>query len=297
MKKDNIDEFLNDFALHISIEKNLSPNTVSGYLKDLEKFKEFLLKKGYSLRKIDGEKLTEFILFLKRKNLSSSTIIRILSSLRNFYKFLNAKKKITGKSNLLIESPKSERNLPVVLTREEMEKLLSVKINKKNHTRNIALLELIYGAGLRVSETSNLKISDINLNEGYMKIKGKGNRERICFLSEKAKIAILNYLKERNLKKKNQISPYLFLNNRGKRLSRQSIWKIVKEYTKLAGIEKNVKPHTLRHSFATHLLEAGLDLRIVQELLGHKVISSTEIYTHLNRKKIKEDYKKFHPRA
>jgi len=286
MKKDNIDEFLNDFALHISIEKNLSPNTVSGYLKDLEKFKEFLLKKGYSLRKIDGEKLTEFILFLKRKNLSSSTIIRILSSLRNFYKFLNAKKKITGKSNLLIESPKSERNLPVVLTKEEMEKLLSVKINKKNHTRNIAILELIYGAGLRVSETSNLKLSDINLNEGYMKIKGKGNRERICFLSEKAKIAILNYLKERNLKKKNQISPYLFLNNRGKRLSRQSIWKIVKEYTKLAGIEKNVKPHTLRHSFATHLLEAGLDLRIVQELLGHKVISSTEIYTHLNRRRL-----------
>ena len=297
MKKDNIDEFLNDFALHISIEKNLSPNTVSGYLKDLEKFKEFLLKKGYSLRKLDGEKLTEFILFLKRKNLSSSTIIRILSSLRNFYEFLNAKKKITGKSNLLIESPKSERNLPVVLTKEEMEKLLSVKINKRNHTRNIAILELIYGAGLRVSETSNLKISDINLNEGYMKIKGKGSRERICFLSEKAKIAILNYLKERNLKGRNQISPYLFLNNRGKRLSRQSIWKIVKEYTKLAGIEKNVKPHTLRHSFATHLLEAGLDLRIVQELLGHKVISSTEIYTHLNRKKIKEDYKKFHPRA
>lgn len=291
MNKD-IDELLEKFIDYILVEKNLSENTVGAYKNDLLKFKEFLEKKKLKLNSIENQDITEFIIFLKKKNLSSLSIVRILSSLRNFYKFLIGKG-IIKNLKLTIESPKVEKKLPEVLSKEEIEKILSVENLSKNSIRDLAILELFYGSGLRVSEVCNLKISDLNLDEGFVKIRGKGNRERIAILNERTIELIRKYLSLR----KPSTEDYLFLNSRRKRISRQSIWKIVKKYTKYAGIGKNVKPHTLRHSFATHLLSEGLDLRIVQELLGHKSISTTEIYTHLNKKQIKEIYKRFHPRA
>ncbi len=289
MDKENlIEKFIN----HVSIEKNLSPNTVDAYRNDILKFKNFLENKNISLNKLGSEDITSFIIFLKKKNYSSTSIVRILSGVRNFYKFLIARGYIKNKE-IYIETPKVEKKLPEVLSKEEVQKILSVDKISRKHIRNLAILELFYSSGLRVSELCNLKIEDINFDEGFIKIKGKGGRERISLLNKETVELLKKYLNER----KPSVNGYLFLNNQGKKISRQSIWKIVKKYAKYAGIEKNVKPHTLRHTFATHLLSEGLDLRVVQELLGHKSIATTEIYTHLDRKKIKELYKKFHPRA
>lgn len=295
MKNISILKLKDEFFSYLLVEKNLSQNTISAYKNDIKKFTRFLREKKYRLKEIDFSKFTEFLLNLKKQNLSVSSIIRIISSIRNFYKFLYARGYVS--SYLFIETPKSDRNLPEVLSFTEIEKLLSVKNNSKTYKRDIAILELIYGSGLRVSELVNLKIDDINFKQKFMRIKGKGNRERIAFLNEVALKRINEYLPERAKNKKSSQSPFLFLNKSGNKLSRQFIWKIVKKYVSLAGLDKNVKPHTLRHSFATHLLESGLDLRIVQELLGHKNLSTTEIYTHIDRKQIKKIYKKYHPRA
>jgi len=295
MKNILISKLKDEFFSYLLVEKNLSENTISAYRNDIKKFIRFLKEKKYRIKKIDFLKFTEFLLNLKKQNLSVSSIIRIITSIRNFYKFLYARGYVN--SYLFIETPKSDRNLPEVLSSSEIEKLLSVKNNSKTYKRDIAILELIYGSGLRVSELVNLKIDDINFNQKFMRIKGKGNRERIAFLNNIALKKINEYLPERAKNKKASQSPFLFLNKSGNKLSRQFIWKIVKKYVSLAGLDKNVKPHTLRHSFATHLLESGLDLRIVQELLGHKNLSTTEIYTHIDRKQIKKIYKKYHPRA
>jgi len=295
MKNILISKLKDEFFSYLLVEKNLSENTISAYRNDIKKFIRFLKEKKYRIKKIDFLKFTEFLLNLKKQNLSVSSIIRIITSIRNFYKFLYARGYVD--SYLFIETPKSDRNLPEVLSSSEIEKLLSVKNNSKTYKRDIAILELIYGSGLRVSELVNLKIDDINFNQKFMRIKGKGNRERIAFLNNIALKKINEYLPERAKNKKASQSPFLFLNKSGNKLSRQFIWKIVKKYVSLAGLDKNVKPHTLRHSFATHLLESGLDLRIVQELLGHKNLSTTEIYTHIDRKQIKKIYKKYHPRA
>mgnify|MGYP000128212319 CR=1 FL=1 len=287
----NIEQLIDKFIDHILIEKNLSLNTAKAYRNDLSKFKKFIEEKNTNLNKFDSNDVTSFIIFLKRKNYSSTSITRILSGIRNFYKFLIGKGYIKN-SFINIESPKIEKKLPEVLTLEEIEKILNLNKISRNHLRNMAILELFYSSGIRVSELCNLKMDDLDLENRFIKVKGKGNRERFCLLNKKAVELIKEYLKERKNK-----SEYLFLNNRGNKISRQSIWKIVKKYSKISGIEKNVRPHTFRHTFATHLLSEGLDLRIVQELLGHKSISTTEIYTHIDRKRIKEIYKKFHPRA
>lgn len=288
----NIENLIGKFINYIMIEKNLSLNTVSAYKNDLLKFKDFVEKKRLNLNRLNTEDITSFIIFLKKKNYSSSSIVRVLSGIRNFYKFLISRGHIKNKE-INIDTPKIEKKLPEVLTEEEINKILSIDKISRKHIRNLAILELFYGSGLRVSELCNLKIGDINFDSAFIKIRGKGNRERISLLNKNTIELLKKYLNERG----ESTSEYLFLNSQGKKISRQSVWKIVKKYAKYAGIEKNVKPHTLRHTFATHLLKEGLDLRIVQELLGHKSIATTEIYTHLDRKKVKELYKKFHPRA
>ncbi len=290
-------ELTDYFLQHLRIERNLSKNSIDAYSRDLKKFMEFLHANGHRLTGLDTERVTGFILFLKKKGLSSSTIIRTLSSVRSFYKFMAGQGII--RENLLppLESPKTHRSLPEVLTREEISSFIRNVFPSKQKTRNLALIELIYGAGLRVSEASSIKTEDINLEKSYIRIRGKGNRERLAFLNQHSLSAINDYLKERSKSKKGTGSPYLFLNNRGGRLSRQSIWKLVKKISALTTPYRNVSPHTLRHSFATHLLEGGLDLRIVQELLGHKSLATTEIYTHVNKKQIQSIYKKYHPRS
>jgi len=288
----NFEKMIEMFINHILIEKNLSLNTANAYKNDLNKFKIFIEQKNVDINKLDYEIFTSFIIFLKKKNYSSTSIVRIISGVRNFYKFLVARGYIKN-PEVNIESPKIEKKLPEVLTEEEIEKLLNVNKVSRKHLRNLAILELFYSSGLRISELCNLKINDLNLENGFIRVKGKGNRERIALLNKFSVEMLRKYLSER----KTGIDEYLFLNNRNKKISRQSVWKVVKKYAKYAGIGKDVKPHTLRHTFATHLLERGMDLRVVQELLGHKSIATTEIYTHLNRKKIKEIYKKYHPRS
>jgi len=288
----NFEKMIEMFINHILIEKNLSLNTANAYKNDLNKFKIFIEQKNVDINKLDYEIFTSFIIFLKKKNYSSTSIVRIISGVRNFYKFLVARGYIKN-PEINIESPKIEKRLPEVLTEEEIEKLLNVNKVSRKHLRNLAILELFYSSGLRISELCNLKINDLNLENGFIRVKGKGNRERIALLNKFSVEMLRKYLSER----KTGIDEYLFLNNRNKKISRQSVWKVVKKYAKYAGIDKDVKPHTLRHTFATHLLERGMDLRVVQELLGHKSIATTEIYTHLNRKKIKEIYKKYHPRS
>jgi len=288
-------EILEFFLKHIEVERNLSRNTVAAYRRDLEKFGKFLQMNNYKLEEIDGEKITHFILFLKKEGLSSSSVVRTLSSLRNLYRFIAGQGLIKGYGVPDIESPRFHRELPDVLSKEEMEVLLK-NISEKDKVRNLAIIELIYGAGLRVSEVVGIRLKDINFGRGYIKITGKGNRERIVFLNKNSLYAIRSYLGERTHSKV-VTSEWLFPNRSGRRISRQSVWKLIKKLSLYLPSEKRVTPHTFRHSFATHLLEGGMDIRAVQELLGHKTLATTEIYTHINKKHIHSLYKKFHPRA
>jgi len=297
MEKINNYILLDYFIDYIRVERNLSENTIRAYTNDIKKFLEFIKKKKYEISKIDFEKLTEYIISLKEKNLSPSSIVRILSALRNFYRFLTAEEFLKNKKQIIIEAPKIERSLPETLTVEEINELMEIKDTSRKNIRNKAIIELLYGTGLRASEVVGIKTDELNLKEQFIKITGKGGKERIVFLGKKAMESLDIYLEWRAQNQKIKNSPYLFTNNRGTGISRQSVWKIVKKYAVLANISKNVKPHTLRHSFATHLLESGLDLRIVQELLGHKSLATTEIYTHLNKRYIKKIYEKYHPRA
>lgn len=290
--KIKFEDLINKFIEHITVEKNLSLNTSISYRNDVLKFIKYINSKKVNFMKINEEIYTDFLLYLKKNGYSASSICRIVSSIRNFYKFMVAKGYIK-KTEFEIETPKIEKKLPEFLTEEEVEKILSLSNITRQHLRNLAILELFYSSGLRISELCNLKIEDFNFEKGFIKVKGKGGRERLALVNNIAIGLIKRYLSE-NKKRKCE---YVFVNNRGERISRQSIWKIVKKYAKYAGLEKNVTPHTFRHSFATHLLSAGMDLRFVQELLGHKSIATTEIYTHLNKRKIKEIYKKLHPRA
>jgi len=292
-KKEEIARHKEFFLQHLRVERNLSQNTIEAYSCDLDKFGRFLEESGHSLNKISGEEVTLFIMFLKKHGLSPSTIVRILSSVRNFYRFLSGHNLVKNPS-LIIESPRIRRALPEILTKEEISGIIGSALSQGHKKRDIALIELIYGAGLRVSEITSIKLEDISFEKGTMKIRGKGNRERIAFLNKNSVEAVKKYMEERAAGKKPAESGWLFVNNRGSRLSRQSVWKIVK---RISAAGKCVTPHTYRHSFATHLLEAGLDLRIVQELLGHKTLATTEIYTHINKKQIKTVYKKFHPRS
>jgi len=292
-----IKELINYFLQHLQVERNLSPNTIDAYSHDLKKFNDFLQINNYRITGLDSEKITAFVLFLKKKGVSSATIVRMLSSLRNFYRFIAGQGIIKNSAIPPIESPRTHRNLPEVLSKEEVTSILNNNnvLPPKTRARDLAVIEIIYGAGLRVSEVSGIKVADINLEQNSIKIRGKGNRERLVFFNKNSLYAVENYLAERAKNKKSSTSPYLFLNSKGERLSRQSIWKMVKKISALTG--KNVSPHTFRHSFATHLLEGGLDLRIVQELLGHKSLATTEIYTHINKKQIQNIYRKYHPRS
>ena len=289
----NFEESLRAFLLYLKTEKNLSNNTLSSYKNDLGKFSEFLTCRKVSIKGMGGKSLTDFIVFLKKKNLRGSSISRSISSVRGFYKFLISKDKISPGVLNYFESPKIERKLPECLSQDEINVLLNKNVNIKQKSRDRAIIEFFYATGLRVSELSNLKKSGINWDERWVKVIGKGNRERIVFFPEATEETVRRYVQDN----KHKESPYLFTNKSGNKLSRQSLWKIVKTYGKIALLIKSLKPHTIRHSFATHLLEKGMNLRTIQELLGHKNINTTTIYTHLGRSYLKEAYKKFHPRS
>ena len=290
----------NEYGYYLKREKGLSENTIDAYLRDITQYITFLEKyrKLKRVEQIDKSDIQAYLKSLKNKDLSAKSTSRKLSSIKGFHQFLLLEKETTTDVTSLIEAPKIERNLPDVLSVEEVIRLIDhVKGIEPLDLRNLALLELIYGSGLRVSELLNLKISDIHLTASYVKIIGKGSKERQVPLGQMSVLALREYLTKGRPQLIKIENNFLFLNQYGNKLSRQGFFKLLKKIAKDTHITKEVSPHTLRHSFATHLLEAGIDLRTLQELLGHEDISTTQIYTHISQKHLKESYLDAHPRA
>jgi len=291
--------YLDIFLDYLKIERGLSSNTVNAYRTDLEKYFIFLKKKGKkSLEEVTKEDIVDF-LFSLRETHAISSIARFFSSIRSFYRFLFREKILKTDPTQLIEYPKLEKKIPGVLNFWEVEKLLKTpSLRTPQGIRDRAILEVMYATGLRVSELARLKLKDVNMEIGFLRCQGKGSKERIIPLGRIAKKFLEKYIFDARPKLlKGKESEFLFLAQGGNPLSRQSIWKMIKKMVKRARIKKEVSPHTLRHSFATHLLERGADLRSVQEMLGHASITTTQIYTHINRLRLKEIHRQFHPRA
>ena len=291
-----------EFKHFLTLEKGLAENSVISYCSDIYKFTEYLEINGIVIvpEKVLPVHIKNFINYLNDLGISAATQARMISSFKAFYNFLTLTEKITENPAQLIESPKLMRKLPEVLSVQEIDKMLAViDLSKLAGLRDKAIIETMYSCGLRVSEAVNLKISHIYEGEGFIKVTGKGNKERLVPIGNKALKEIEHYKKHfRNkLDIKKEAKDILFLNARGNRISRVMIFKIVKELCQVAGIAKNVSPHTFRHSFATHLIEGGADLRSVQEMLGHESITTTEIYTHLDRTYLRDVIIQFHPRS
>lgn len=284
----------------MKVERGLSENTIASYGIDLKLFLEYLRKNEIpSFKQVNNEVIVNYMQSEKNNNKANSSILRSVSSLRKFFQYLAQEKIIEKDPMLLIDTPKKKQHLPQVLTKEEVEKLLhSPNTGQVLGLRDRAMLELMYATGLRISEIINLKLEDLHLTMGTLQTLGKGHKERIVPVGDEAIKWINRYLEEARPKLlKQKRSNYLFLNFHGNNLTRQGVWKNLKAEVRKAGIQKNITPHTLRHSFATHILENGADLRIVQELLGHADISTTQIYTHLSNKQLADIYNRAHPRA
>lgn len=297
-----MEDRLDDFIHFLVVEKGLSKNTIVSYKRDLNSYIHYL-KNVEELKDLNGvqrPQIVHFLKFLKDTGKSSKTLARHIASIRAFHHFLLREKAVDHDPTVHIESPQHERSLPKVLSMEEVETLLeSPKLTDPFGYRDKAMLEMMYATGIRVSELIGLKLSDVHLTMGFVRCMGKGSKERIIPIGKTASDAIEEYLDKGRpkLASKKHKDDSLFLNHHGKGLSRQGFWKILKRLTSEAGIEKELTPHTLRHSFATHLLENGADLRAVQEMLGHADISTTQIYTHVTKTRLKDVYTKFHPRA
>ena len=289
-----------DYLHYLKVERGLSENTIASYGIDLKLFLEYLRENEIpSFKQVNKEVIVNYMQAEKNNNKANSSILRSVSSLRKFFQYLAQEKIIEKDPMLLIDTPKKKQHLPQVLTKEEVEKLLhSPNTGQVLGLRDRAMLELMYATGLRISEIINLKLEDLHLTMGTLQTLGKGHKERIVPVGDEAIKWINRYLEEARPKLlKQKHSNYLFLNFHGNNLTRQGVWKNLKAEVRKAGIQKNITPHTLRHSFATHILENGADLRIVQELLGHADISTTQIYTHLSNKQLADIYNRAHPRA
>lgn len=293
-------ELVDSFINYIMVECGLSRNTILSYRHDLQIFTTFLFsKKIPNFHSVRPDTITSFIISEKQRGLSINSITRTVVSIRMLYKFLFSEGKLQKNPLSSIESPKFWKRLPEVIPIHKVDELLLVPdVKTKLGIRNKAILELLYATGARVSEVSAIQMDWINLEYGYVKCRGKGSKERIVPLGTKAIRAIENYLIIARPKIKNsQNSAYLFLSKAGKQLRRENIWVIVKNCAYRAGIRDHISPHKLRHSFATHMLENGADLRSVQEMLGHVNISTTQIYTHVSKQYLKSIHRQFHPRA
>jgi integrase/recombinase XerC len=302
---------ISQFIHYLSIEKNASPHTCRGYLKDLEEFERFLKDSGVALsfrgevrmESVDRLAIRKYLSFLHRRNKKSS-IARKISTLRSFFKYLVKEERISSNPAKMVSSPKVEKMLPAALTVDETFRLVEstkgvpetqpLEKGKKRRLRDLAILELLYSSGLRVSELAGLNSNQLDLELGIVRVMGKGRKERIVPVGKKAVEAVKNYVEERGTSEPG--SP-LFVNARGGRLTVRSVGRLVKEYTRRSGIFRKVSPHTLRHTFATHLLDAGADIREIQEMLGHASLSTTQRYTHVSMGKLMEVYDKAHPRS
>lgn len=294
------------FLNHLRLEKALSENTISNYSYDIKYFINYLTdeRKLSDIQNVDEETVEKYVFFLrnqKNKNgeyYSVKSINRYISTLKSFFKFLLSERVISKNPSEIIESPKTARNLPQVLSVREIDSMLSKTDNSDVlGLRDRAIMEVMYASGLRVSEVTSLVISNILTGEGILRIFGKGSKERIVPIGSSALQYLGKYIeKSRPYLKKPYSDDTVFLNHRGRKMSRMAVWNIISKYAKTAGIKKSIHPHTLRHSFATHLLEGGADIRIIQEMLGHSDISTTQIYTHVDREYLIEVHKTYHPR-
>ncbi|MEP6509149.1 MAG: site-specific tyrosine recombinase XerD [Gemmatimonadales bacterium] len=291
---------LERFSDHLAVEKGSSPRTSEAYMRDLARFATFCQIKGAATPAAASAKiLREYIYHLKDLGLSPSSIRRNISAVRSYFKFMLGEGELVRDPSERLEAPKRWRTLPEVLTVDEAARLIAApSLDEPLAFRDRAMLELAYGAGLRVSEWISLSNKDVLMNDHLLRVFGKGSKERLVPIGRGAIAAVAIYLRELRPKlEKGQGKGVLFLNARGEPLSRMGAWKILRKYVEIAGITKPVSPHTLRHSFATHLLEGGADLRAVQEMLGHADISTTQIYTHVDREYLRSVHKQFHPRA
>ncbi|MFJ8512751.1 site-specific tyrosine recombinase XerD [Lysinibacillus xylanilyticus] len=293
---------IEDYIHFIQVERQLSDNTLASYRRDLENYVNFLREvEGMSdFRKVERTTILRHLEQLRMQGKTSRTVARHISSIRSFHQFLLREKRAETDPTVHLEMPAIEQKLPNVLSIEEIEALLvAPNRSKPQGIRDVAMLELLYGSGMRISELIALDLADIHLTMGFVRVFGKGGKERIIPLGKSALSALSTYLDgaRSQLQGKYPKTEAFFINQRGKRLTRQGCWKLMKEHALKAGIQHELTPHTLRHSFATHLVENGADLRAVQEMLGHADISTTQIYTHISKSRLSEVYKQFHPRA
>jgi integrase/recombinase XerD len=296
----SLDILVDQYINYLVFEKGLSEKTIESYSSDLSKYLEFLKQKGIKdITQADTPLILKHLIGLRKSGLGSKSCARHLITLRGFYKFLAQEKILEFDPAKLIDLPKSGLKLPDVLSVSEINLLLNIPdSNKPLGKRNSAMIELLYAAGLRVSELVNLKFLDVNLEACFVRVLGKGSKERIVPFGLYARNKLDDYINNsRPLLLKNHISQYLFVARAGKPMTRQGFWKLLKQYVKQAGIKKKVTPHSFRHSFASHLLEGGADLRTVQVMLGHVDISSTQIYTHVARDHLRQIHEKYHPRG
>jgi integrase/recombinase XerD len=292
------ENLINDFIDYLRFERRLSKNTIVSYERDLEKYRFFLNRsKIKEILNVSNDQILYFLEFIY-KTQNSSSVSRILSTLRTFYKYLVRDGKIQKNPFSSIKNPKQPKKILEILDEQEVREFLeSIPSSSYLELRDKAMFELLYSCGIRVSEIVDLKLSDIDFDEGLIRFIGKGNKERITPVGDNAKDCLGKYIRAAryNLERERK-SENVFLNRNGQKITRQGFWKILKKYAGKANVSKNLYPHLFRHSYATHMLERGADLRIVQELLGHSSISTTEIYTNINKKHVKETYFKYHPR-
>lgn len=293
---------LDDYLHFLRVERQLAANTLVSYERDLKSYIQYLkeVEQLDSLRKVERIHILNHLRHLKETTKTSRTVARHISSIRSFHQFLIRERVVDNDPTVHLEMPQMDKKLPNVLSIEEVDALMQAPaLDKANGIRDQAMLELLYASGMRVSECINLDMDDVNLTMGFVRCFGKGGKERIIPLGKSALKACQAYLENgrHNLLKAGEKTDALFINQRGKRLTRQGFWKLLKQHAQKAGIQKELTPHTLRHSFATHLIENGADLRAVQEMLGHADISTTQIYTHVSKTRLKDVYSQFHPRA
>lgn len=291
---------LDSFLSYLAVEKGLSENTLESYGRDVKKFIEFLeQEKITAISDVKYRHIADFLALSKEKGFTATTIVRSIVSIKQFFKYLIIEKLIAEDPAFQIRTPKMKKSIPAVISLDDVETLLvAPDESTPEGLRDSAMLEVLYATGIRVSELIGLKLNDVNFDHGYVIVYGKGSKERIVPVGEKAREKMLSYLADaRPLILKSREAKALFVTRRGKGMTRQGFWKLIKNYALKAAIPKKISPHTLRHSFATHLLERGADLRTIQIMLGHSDISTTQIYTHVESERLKEIHKKYHPRS
>ena len=289
---------ISKYKSYLLLEKALSPNSIEAYLDDLSKLLQYFEAENLKVQKISLENLQQFVTQLYDLGINARSVARVLSGVRSFFNFLILDGYIQNDPTELLETPKIGLKLPVVLSLEEIENIISViDLSTKEGQRNRAIIEVLYSCGLRISELTNLKFSDLFLDDGFIRVEGKGSKQRLVPISPTAIKEIGNYLLDRkHLDVKKGSEDMVFLSKRGTPISRIMVFHFIKQYAELAGIKKNISPHTFRHSFATHLLEGGANIRAIQQMLGHEKITTTEIYTHMDREYLRQEIIEHHPR-